>query len=261
MQDPISLVSSSCANLISQLERLWHPLSSPLLLPGPAPHPVILDNFRGTEYFENSNEQVEGINEDEHPVFQKDTNEGQEMELSGGVSNNQSSVSAPVLLETLLPVVKEKIEETLRALLGNVHHARRETNEINVSDVVNSSSSTVRPRVYETNLKDTSDFQLGNDNSANMQDNDELPIDVSGMNGNSHHPVKEGTYLDGVALNGGSNDNLKRKDVTNIDLEFNAIKKPKSVSPTKPNPVTSELVDGPSVEEMLSSFIDTEPVA
>lgn len=272
--DSTRLVSAYCANQLFELERLLHPISAPLSLAGPSPHPVALDNSNA-KHFTTCDIEMEELHED-------DQQQNKPPQNNYSVDPNMESmcltacvqaVTAALSQEMLFGVLKEKAEIILRdgltqnsipLNLRDVQSAQTSLTRTSgdgpstPNRLVNSSSYVQSSLPAQSNLQNCmqpdDDHEIVQLGSSDENDNDDSVVVelIPHLNGNSYH-IDEGQE-DGVeeilVYNNGA-----PRDV----IEMEIVETSKTGSPIKSAPGV-ETVDGPTVEDMLSSFVDVEPV-
>ncbi|ODN05953.1 Proline-, glutamic acid- and leucine-rich protein 1, partial [Orchesella cincta] len=268
MQDPTTLVSSFCLTQISTIERLMHPISAPLSLAGPSAVPVALDNSNHNSVNARIANSVASASEDsemEEENIQIDTNTDTQLDKELNTnqsqvdSSNKTTTGGPVLVDPhqLKQIVKDVFLESFRnGTSTNVSQAQQlakpsyfENMNRKINEVLPASQKNSQIAPPSRN-NESEVVELDDDSSV-----EEIELDQIQTNGIGHHE-NESMIPSETEIEGNSKRKVsesENEEMQNIDIQ---VKKVKTSTPIK----TTEQ-DGPSVEEMLTSFIDLEPTA
>ncbi len=273
--DPTRLVSAYCANQLFELERLLHPISAPLSLAGPSPHPVALDNSN-VNHFTSCDIEMEELHEDDQQQNKSSQNNSsvdpniENMCLTACVQAVTSAFSQ----EMLFGYLKEKAETILRdglaqnSIPSNLREVQFAPTSLarTYSEGPSAPNSLVNSNVQpslpvqnnlQNDLQSDDDHEIVQLGSSDENDDPVVVEPIPRVNGNSYHMedgllTQEEDVEEIVVLNNGA-----ARDVNEMEI----VESSKTGSPIKSAPVALiETVDGPPVEDMLSSFVDVEPV-
>lgn len=251
MHDPTNVVNKHCGYLAAQLERLVHPVSAPLMLAGSSPQPIVLNNATPDSFLPENNEMEtqEDSSDDDETVAQNDVNES-------NANRNTSAFNE----ERILAALKQKMEETLKDVISKSQYFNVNSgcSKYTKSSSVVKSNTTWKEVPQSTESPAT--LVPAETEVYDVSDTDDPPeiIAVNG-NGNGIHSPNELESDDDISVMDEISmvDGKRKVDNTDNTTEIE-VKKFKTTSPTKQPTVRGEGVEGPSLEEMLSSFIDVE---
>lgn len=285
LQDPIKLVSAFCSKQISYLERLIHPISTPLSLLGPAPNPILLDcgiktcAQLPTNVNSQSGEDDEEIMESEEatlPPPKTDEQEpvgGQSVHMSSG-DRGTTEVSLNLNQDSLQIMIKNALRDILKDP-SSLHSLQQEISTVSAGKSNEKEKRTdfnlvASPTLPQSQISSEAQPSLPlppdnnpevidiDDNSLPATTNEQSQSSFTNGNGNQSEGESEESIevLDEI-VDVEDDVSKKRKNPSEDAIDEGVPKKVKTVicSPAKTPPKSA---DGPSVEEMISSFVDDD---